>query len=163
MKVIVAHCSGRNSSDMEALADRLQHFLLESGLEVESLELPPVDQSNPLRTLAAWRLIPLSGMANGLLCLDAWTAVLRHPAKVVWLHADEAFNSKGEEPSYLDNILIAGIRECATMFATSVIHDRLKAEGWKHLRRLDPEQVRSPASGRSSKSGAGALLKALRS
>lgn len=161
MRVIVACCSRRKSSQTEALSEGLQQLLLENEFEVEKLDLPPIDQVNPLRSLAAWRLVPLSGMADSLLCLDAWSAVLRHPRKVVWLDADETFVPEDEEPSYLNNILVAGIRESARVFASATVHERFKAEGWNDLG-LDAQLVRSPAPGRRSKSGASALLKVLR-
>jgi len=169
MKVIVARCATVEQGDLQALFERLHEFLQAHDMQVQQLDLPPLEQDcGRLRQLVSYRLLSLAGAADALLCLDAYAAVLRHPRKCVWLlggSVDIAGSSGGT--SFTPNVLRASVHEASELFAPSAVAQQLRATGWKYVKELDPAALQNKrrsltrSSGRRADSWA-PLLQALR-
>lgn len=146
MKLIITCCKSPNGTAHEDAFEGIAEPLASSGIEVQRLELPPLDGSDPLRSLVSWRLLPISGMADALLCLDACSALLRHPHKCVWVQYEHCVEPPTHD-EYMANILSAGLREAKSLFATAAAMDAMKRKGLGTPRLLETEAA-EPAKSR---------------
>ena len=130
MKVMLAR-SAAAREQADPLATAVEDLLRATDFEVQRLDLPPIDDGNPLKWLASWRLLPVDGMADALLCLDAWSAILNHSRKYVWLlDSSRLINANHPDDLFLTNVIRGGVREARRMFSPSAATDDLKQSGW---------------------------------
>lgn len=155
MKVIVARCADVERDDFQLLSEKLHEFLKGNGMAVQQLDLPPLDEDHGgLRSLVSYRLLPLAGMADALLCLDAHAAVLRHPRKCLWLlAAADAIAVSPRNDSFVANVLRAGVHEASELFAPSAVVRQLRETGWKRFNRLDPAPQKTRRNSRTNSRG----------
>ena len=160
MKVIYARCWSPEWAAREELLTELERHLVAQGVQGQRLDLPPLDPASPLRSLAAWRLLPIDGMADALLCLDSSSSVLRHKRKCVWLLAGPGALA-AENASFVEKVHAAGVNEANAIFAPTGVIDVLASRGWQRAKLLDMPSPTSREPGKAKKPLA-RLMKALR-
>lgn len=150
---MLARCAAPELEQADPLAEGVEDLLRAAGFEVQRLDLPPIEQANPLKWLASLRLMPVDRMADALVCLDARSAILNHSRKCVWLLEDEALVEPIDtDDPFLANVIGAGLREARRMFSASARLAELKKSGWPKARPLDFDAPKSPTNRKSRSS-----------
>lgn len=150
MKVMLARCATPGLEQADSIADTVEDLLRAARFEVQRLDLPPIEQANPLKWLASWRLLPVDGMADALMCLDAWSAILNHSRKCVWLFEDtRLIEAIDADDPFLTNVIRAGMGEARRMFSASAPLAALEKSGWPKARPLDLDASKSPTNRKS--------------
>lgn len=163
MKIMLARCITAEDVDCR-IEEEVQQFLQKHGFQVQSLQLPALEPDRPLCSIISYRLLPIEGMADALLCLDAHSAVLRHPRKLVWLLG--GIDSIEAKPGgdFVSNILRAGVAEASILFGALDQAKQLRPNG---MRTAKQPVVTLPSRWKPAKSrgkhadGWAPLLKAL--
>ena len=128
MKLYVARCTTNALTSLEGYSEALGALLEAEGHKVQFLELPPVSApGRSLTNIASLRLWESAPYADTLICLDAISAVLQHPRKIVFLLDDTYLDSdrsvSASEPAgereYLANLLKVALGEAKAIFVPS--------------------------------------------
>ena len=147
MKALITRCVVPGGVSTE-LVEQVRVMVRANGFQVDLLDLPHPDDTSPLKSLLAIRLIPV-GSADVLLCLDAWSAALRHSNKRVWLLGGVA--DVTDQADFLANVLRAGVREARSVFAPAEAAQKLKDAGFGKVGKLAADVLEVDKSTQSSR------------
>ena len=138
MKIIVAYSTAAGLATFPAYRDALCALLEGAGHKTQLLDLPSIAAPRrALTNIASYRLLSTTETADAIICLDAVTAVLRHPRKLILL-LDDAYlagdraqlpHAGPSERSYIANVLRAALAEADNIFTLS----RFASEGLRAL------------------------------